>query len=120
METSYTSASTKPLYRGIQIAWYILGIIEILLAFRFFLKLLGANAGAGFSEFIYGITYIFAAPFLSVFKNDRIVQGSVFEWSTILAMFVYWVIALGIIKIFLISKTVSTPEAAVKLDQENQ
>ena len=120
MESAYTSTRTKPLYRGTQIVWYILSIVEILLAFRFVLKLLGANAGAGFTQFIYGATYIFAAPFLSVFKTDRIVSGSYFEWSTLLAMFVYWVIALGIIRIFLMSKTVSTPEAAVKLDQQEQ
>lgn len=120
MENAYTSTSTKPLYRGTQIVWYIVSIIEILLLFRFFLKLLGANAAAGFTQFVYGVTYIFAAPFLAVFKSDRIVQGSVFEWSTLLAMFVYWVIALGIIRLFLMSKTVSTPEAAVKLDQQEQ
>ncbi len=114
---SFNSPSTKPLYRGTQIVWYILGIVEILLAFRFVLKLLGANPDAGFSSFIYGITYIFATPFLNVFRITR-VSGSIFEWTTLLAMFVYWIVAIGIIKIFLISKTVSTPEAAVKLNNQ--
>ena len=114
---SYNSPSTKPLYRGTQIVWYILGLIEILLAFRFVLKLLGANAAAGFSSFIYGVTYIFAAPFLSVFRITK-VAGSAFEWTTLLAMLVYWVIAFGIIKLLLMGKTVSTPEAAAKLDKE--
>lgn len=117
MDSSYTSASTKPLYRGTQIVWYILGIVEILLAFRLLLKLFGANAGAGFTSFIYGITHAFAAPFLSVFKVTQ-VAGNVFEWTTLLAMFVYWVIAIGIIKLFLMGKTVSTPEAAVKLNNQ--
>ncbi len=116
---SFNSPSTKPLYRGTQIVWYILGVIEILLAFRFVLKLLGANPDAGFSSFVYGITYIFATPFLNVFRVSR-VAGSTFEWTTLLAMFVYWVLAIGIIKLFLMGKTVSTPEAAVKLNnQEN-
>lgn len=117
---SFNSSSTKPLYRGTQVVWYLLGLIEILLAFRFVLKLLGANAGAGFTSFIYGVTYVFAAPFLTVFRTSHIVEGSIFEWTTLLAMFVYWVIALGIIRLFLMGKTVSTPEAAVKLNnQEN-
>lgn len=117
---SFNSPSTKPLYRGTQIAWYILGLIEVLLAFRFVLKLLAANPDAGFTSFIYGITHIFAAPFLNVFRMSY-VSGSIFEWTTLLAMFVYWVIAIAIIKLFLMSKTVSTPEAAVKLDnQENK
>jgi hypothetical protein len=115
---SSNSPSTKPIYRGTQIVWYILGIIEILLVFRFVLKLLGANATAGFTSFIYGVTYIFAAPFLKVFRITQ-VAGSIFEWTTILAMFVYWVLAFAIIKLLLIGKTVSTPEAADKLkDQE--
>ena len=116
---AFNSPSTKPLYRGTQVVWYLLGLIEILLAFRFVLKLLGANPSAGFTDFIYSITYVFAAPFLNVFRVTQ-VAGSVFEWTTILAMFVYWVIAFGIIKLFLMGKTVSTLEAAVKLDkQEN-
>jgi hypothetical protein len=116
---SSTSPTTKPLYRGTQIVWYVLGLIEVLLAFRFVLKLLAANPEAGFSSFIYGVTYIFAVPFLSVFRITQ-VAGSILEWTTLLAMFVYLVVAYGIIKLFLMGKTVSTPEAAAKLDkQEN-
>ncbi|MFA6050449.1 MAG: YggT family protein [Candidatus Paceibacterota bacterium] len=114
---SYTSPTTKPLYRGTQIVWYVLGIVEILLAFRFVLKLLGANPDAGFTAFIYGTTYVFAAPFLNVFRVTY-VSGSVFEWTTLLAMAVYWIIALGVIKLLVMGKTVSTPEAAVKLNRE--
>ena len=117
MDSSYTSSRTKPLYRGTQIVWYVLGIIEILLAFRFVLKLIGANPAAGFSSFIYNISYFFAAPFLNVVSTTK-VSGSAFEWTTLLAMLVYWVVALGIIKLFLMSKTVSTPESAEKLNQE--
>lgn len=120
MDSSYTSSSTRPLYRGTQIVWYILGLIEILLAFRFILKLLAANPGAAFTSFIYGVTYIFAAPFLAVFHNTRIVAGSTFEWTTLLAMAVYWIIALGIVNLFLMGKTVSTPEAARKLNAQER
>lgn len=116
---SSTSPTTKPLYRGTQIVWYICGIIEVLLAFRFVLKLLGANPLAGFTSFIYGVTYIFAAPFLSVFRILQ-VQGSIFEWTTLLTMFVYWVVALAIIKLLLIGRTVSTPEAATKLNEQEK
>lgn len=116
---SYNSPTTKPLYRGTQIVWYILGLIEVLLLFRFILKLLGANPGAGFTDFIYGATYVFAAPFLSVFRITQ-VQGSIFEWTTLLAMLVYWIIATGIVKLFLMGKTVSTPEAADKMNEKDK
>ena len=119
MDSSYNSSSTKPLYRGTQIVWYILGVMETLLAFRFILKLLGANPAAGFTSFIYGVTYIFAVPFLRVFGITQ-VAGSILEWTTLLAGFVYWVLAFGIIKLFLMGKTVSTPEAAAKLDQQDK
>jgi uncharacterized protein YggT (Ycf19 family) len=99
--------------------YYILGIVEALLAFRFILRLLGANPAAGFTQFIYGITYPFATPFLAVFQNSRIVPGSVFEWTTLLAMLVYWLLAIAIIKIFIMGRTVSTPEAAAKLESQD-
>jgi len=116
---SYNSPSTKPLYRGTQIVWYILGLIEVLLAFRFVLKLLAANPSAGFSSFIYNVSYPFALPFLSVFHMTKI-EGNIFEWTTLLAMLVYLLIAWAIVKLFFMSKTVSTPEAAAKLDKENK
>ncbi len=110
--------STKPLYRGTQIVWYILGLLEALLAFRLILKLLAANSSAGFTSFIYGVTWPFTAPFLNVFRVTK-VSGSVFEWTTVLAMLVYWLIAFAIIKLFMMSKSVSTPEAAAKLDNQD-
>lgn len=115
-----TSSSTRvtPLYRGTQVVWYILTIVEALLAFRFVLRALGANSAAGFSSFIYSITYPFAAPFISVFQTSR-AAGSVVEWSTLLAMFVYWLIAWAIIKLLVMSKPVSTSEAKEKLNEQD-
>lgn len=117
METSYNSSTTKPLYRGTQIVWYILGLLEMLLVFRFALKLLAANQRAGFTDMIYSATYIFVAPFNNVFRVTA-VANNIFEWTTLLAMLVYWLVALGVIKLFFMSKTVSTPEAAAKLDKQ--
>jgi len=48
------------------------------------------------------------------------VVGSVMEWTTLLAMFVYWLIAFGVVKLLFMGKDVSTPEAAVKLDELNK
>lgn len=114
---TYADSRTRPLYRGTQVVWYILGILEALLAFRFVLRLLGANPAAGFTNFIYSVTYPFLAPFIAVFHTTR-VAGSAFDWSTLLAMVVYWLLALAIIRLFLISKPVSRTEAAVKLENQ--
>ncbi len=90
-----------------RIIWYILDLLEVLLLFRFGLKLLGANPDAGFTSFIYSITYPFAEPFLNVFRVTR-VAGSTFEWTTLLAMFVYWLIAYGLIKLLFINRQSGT------------
>jgi len=117
MDSSYNSPTTKIIYRITQVVWYLLGLIEALLAFRFVLKFLGANPAAVFTKFIYQITESLVYPFISVFNTSK-VQGSTFEWATLLAMFVYVLIAFAVVRLFLITKTVSTPEAAQKLDKE--
>ena len=114
---SYNSPTTKPLFKGTQIVWYLLSLLEVLLAFRFVLKLTGANPEAGFTSFIYAVTWPFVAPFLAVFSKTSI-QGSILEWTTLLAMLVYWTVALAIVRLLLMSKTVSTPEAAAKLEEK--
>ena len=114
---SYNSPTTKPLFRGTQVVWYLFTLLEILLAFRLCLKFTGANPSAGFTSFMYAITWPFAAPFLAVFRTT-VVQGKIFEWTTLLAMVVYLLIAWGIVKLLTMSKTVSTPEAAAKLDDK--
>jgi len=112
---SYNSPTTAPLYRGTQIVWYVLGIVEALLFFRLFLKLFGADPSAGFTSAIYTMTAPLVAPFVSVFHITSI-QGSVFEWTTLLAALVYGIVAMGIVKLLVMSMTVSTPEAAQKLE----
>lgn len=111
---SYHSRTTMPIYRGTQIVWYLLGIIDVFLALRFFLKLFGANTEAGFTNFVYTLTYPLTAVFSTVFRVSQ-VEGSLFEWTTLLAMAVYGLVVWGIVKLFLMGKTVSTPEAASKL-----
>lgn len=115
---SYHSASTRPLYRGTQIVWYILGTVEVILLLRFFLKLFEANPSAGFSSLIYTVSYWFTSPFTAVFKTAN-VSGSLFEWTTLLAMFVYWLVAYAIINLFMMSRSVSTSEAATRLAERD-
>lgn len=84
------------------IIYFFLGIIEILLAFRFVLKLTGANPATGFVNFIYSLSQIFIAPFTGIFPQTATagaVTTAYFEPSTIVAMLVYAVIAWGIVKI---------------------
>jgi YGGT family len=111
------SSVVKPLYRGTQIVWYIVYVVEALLFFRFLLKFIGANPAAGFTQFVYGLTYVFAEPFLNVVPAVKI-GTNVFEWTTLLAMLVYWLVAWGIIQLLVMGKPVSHVEAESKLDNQ--
>jgi len=83
-------------------AYYVLGVIEVLLAFRLIFKLLGANSLNGFVAFLYTITGVFAAPFLGIFGNivsRGAVASSILEPSTIIAMIFYVIVARGIVSL---------------------
>ena len=115
---TYPSPVVKPLYRLTQIIWYLFYLIEIILVFRFILKLLGANTGAPFTQFVYDISYPFVAPFLYVVPSPRI-EGALVEWSTLLALLVYWVVAWVLVTLLLMAKPVSRLEAHQKLEEEH-
>ena len=85
----------NPLYLAIRIVWTLTSLLEALLALRFVLLLLGANPIASFTRLIYNLSQPFVAPFSNVFGVGY-VEGVVFEWTTLLAMFVYWLIGWGI------------------------
>lgn len=108
----------KQLYRTTRILWYISSALQALLAFRFLLKLLGANPAAGFTNFIYTLSSVPMAPFKFVFGNSN-VGGSIFEWSTLLAMLVYWFLFAGIIKLVVMNRPVRQFEAEAKLAAED-
>ena len=84
------------------IIYFILGLLDILLAFRFILKLAGANASSGFANLIYDLTRIFTLPFEGIFSKGS-AQGiettSIFEPATLIAIFVYGILAWGIVKL---------------------
>ena len=89
------------------IVWYILGFIEILLALRFILKVLGANPSSSFVNLIYSITKVLTAPFDSIFGVSSTTAGtthSVFEPSILVAAAVYALIAWGITKLITINQ----------------
>lgn len=107
----------KTVFRAYQVVWYILGVIEVLLAFRVLLKLLAANPASGFTQFIYGVSAPLAVPFLGVIASST-VGRSVLEWSTLLAMIVYLVVAYGIAKLIQFIKPASPEEVERTVETE--
>jgi len=78
-----------------RILWGSIVLLEILLAFRFFLRLISANADSGFAMIIYGITGFFTAPFNGLIATPT-PGGSPFELTTLIAMGVYALIFWGV------------------------
>ena len=90
-----------------KIVYYILGVLEVLLAFRLILKLLGANPHSPFVSFIYSVSQAFLTPFNGIFRSTvtkGIEAQSILEPTTIIAMIVYAIIAWGIVKLIEISR----------------
>jgi uncharacterized membrane protein len=78
-----------------RVLWSILAFLEILLAFRFVLKMIAANPDSGFAMLIYGITGVFVAPFNGLISTPTS-GGSSLEVTTLIAMAVYALIFWGI------------------------
>lgn len=78
-----------------RILWGSMVLLQILLTFRFFLRLIAANADSGFAMLIYGITGLFTAPFHGLIATPT-PGGAPFEVTTLIAMGVYGLLFWGI------------------------
>lgn len=96
------------LYQVNRIMGSILAFLEILLAFRFVLRLISANPDSGFAVLIYGITSFFAAPFNGLIATHTS-GGLSIEVTTLIAMVVYALIFWGVL--YLIRMVVERPRA---------
>jgi hypothetical protein len=82
--------------------YWMLGILEALLAFRLIFRFLGANPASTFVSIIYTYSIPFVAPFSGIFRtavNTGIETKSVLEPATIIAMIVYALIGYGIVRL---------------------
>lgn len=86
-----------------RVVWFIAGLISTIIALRFVFLLLGANRGAGFTDFIYSLSAPFVAPFVGIFGEPSYGQ-SVFEISSVLAIAIYLLIAWGLAKLFTLTR----------------
>jgi uncharacterized protein YggT (Ycf19 family) len=83
--------------RAIQVIWWIVGFIDVLIAIRFLLKLFGANP-APFVRFMYDVTWPLVAPFHGIFNTAQ--EGrSILEPESIVAMAIYALIGWGIVSL---------------------
>jgi uncharacterized protein YggT (Ycf19 family) len=72
----------------------VVGVVEVLIAGRFLLKLLDASTQSSFVSFIYAVSSPLVAPFHGIFPNTG-TTGSVFEPAALVAMAVFALLAWG-------------------------
>lgn len=91
-----------------RIVYYLAGVIIALLALRIVLLLMAANQGSGFVDFIYALSGFFAMPFYGMFNYQPTYGQSTFEISSVIAIIVYGLAAMGIAKLFTLTKSDDT------------
>lgn len=84
------------------LVYFFFGALDILLAFRLVLKIMGASMASAFVKLVYGLSGVFILPFEGIFRR-WFAQGaetsSIFEPSTLVAIAVYAVLAWGTVKL---------------------
>ena len=73
-------------------------VLEVLLAIRFVFKLIGADPTNLFAGFLYALTDIVLSPFSTLVGSPSIRVNQAFEWSTLIAMVIYWLLFWAIIR----------------------
>ena len=82
----------------VQFTWFLFGLLEALIGFRIFLKIIGANPGNWFTSLVYQLSDIFLWPFQTITTNPQF-QGFVFEISSLIALFVYAFIGWAVVRV---------------------
>jgi len=75
-------------FKASYVIWLLLGLLEILIAFRIGLKLIAANPANPFAMLVYNFSYIFVFPFMGLTVAPA-ASGAVLELSSFIAMVVY-------------------------------
>lgn len=83
--------------------WYIMGVISAILALRIVLLMLSANPETPFVEFVYGLSWYFVVPFYGIFDQPDYTRFYV-DTSSIVAIIVYWLLAVGLAKLVNITR----------------
>jgi|SRR5579859_257973 len=107
-----------------QLVWLLFGLLEALIALRVLLRLIAANPGNFFAMVVYRLSYVFVWPFLGLTRTPS-AGGAALEISSIIAMFVYALIAWAIVQLVWIlfdrprSTTVVAPNSTTVVTPPN-
>jgi len=97
--TAVTSSQQEPereqrvfTFKATQLIWLLFGILEVLIALRIGLMLIGANPDSPIVALIYGFTHLFLFPFAGVVSSPT-AGNFVLDLPAMFAMLVYALIA---------------------------
>jgi len=100
--TEVTSSQREPereqrifTFKATQLIWLLFGVLEVLIALRIALMLIGANPNSPIVALIYGFTYLFLFPFTGLVGSPT-AGNMVLEISSMFAMVVYGLIGLAV------------------------
>ncbi len=99
--------------RTARILYFIMGVLEVLLALRFLFRIINAETTNGLVNFIYKFTAPFVTPFNGIFNDQTLQRGSIIEISTLLAMALYAILTYGIIQLLYLLFTPNRSSRAV-------
>lgn len=101
-----------------RVIMFVFSVIEVFIGIRFVLMLLGANAEAGFVKMVYAVSGVFMAPFLTIFNTQK-VDGAVFEWSALVAIAVYALVAWGLTELIRAVSPRSQSQTVERVESED-
>jgi YGGT family len=104
----YRSGSS---YRAMAAVWWIVGLVDTLIAIRFLLKLFGANP-VPFVRFIYDVTWPLVAPFHGIFNTSQ-AGRAVLEAESLVAIAIYTLIGWGVVSLI---RVLSSPRSTTVVE----
>jgi len=99
----------KIIFRAYQVVWYVVGLFEFLLLFRFIFRFSAASTTSPFVRMINSFTGPLIEPFRGIYPTTNLEKAS-FEWITLVAMLVWFLLAYGIVYLLQLIKPVDQRE----------
>jgi uncharacterized protein YggT (Ycf19 family) len=105
----HTAVALDPAFRVVQLVWFLLGIVEAIIALRVILAALPANH-VGFVSFINAVSDPLVAPFRGI-TADYVRGNHVVEIGALIAMLIYLFAAYLVVKLVRIATAPRSPGA---------
>jgi hypothetical protein len=89
----------EPGYRAVQMIWLLLTVAEAFVALRVIFRAVRANPDAGFVRLVDFVGGMLTAPFRPIVADTRLSGGGVLEIGSLIAMAVFLVAALLLVRL---------------------